>query len=186
MIPLEEFVRTFGWLGLFGASFISSTIIPLSTDALALVAMALGMSTVGVVGVVALAATLGGFTTYLLGRAGNFCIRRKIKPTRLRPYEKAIARGGVPLIFVAALTPIPYEPFAVGAGILRMGSLPFLISTFAGRLVRFFLIGYVKKGFELAQVGEFGLVAMLFGMGLVLVSIIIWYSWRLLRELKRA
>ena len=185
MIPLEEFVKTIGWLGLFGASLTASTIVPFSVDALVLAAMALGMSAVGVVGIVTIAATLGGFTTYLLGRAGNLYIRRKIKPARLKSYEKAITRGGAPLIFVAALTPIPYEPFAAGAGILRMGPLPFLASTFAGRLVRFSLVGYVKKGFELAQVGELGLAAALFGAGLVLVSVIIWYSWRLLRELKR-
>jgi membrane protein YqaA with SNARE-associated domain len=186
MIPLEYFVEMYGWLGLFAASFISSIIILLPIDPLVLLAVVLGMPAVGVVGIAAVATTLGGFMVYLLGKAGSPFIRRKVGAARLMLYEKAVTRRGVPLIFIAAFTPIPYEPFAIAAGALRMAPIPFLASTFAGRLARFSLVGYAGKGLELAWVGEFGLAAALLVAGLISASIVIWYTMRLLRELKGA
>lgn len=47
---------------------------------------------------------------------------------------------GVWVVFVAGFSPIPYKVFTVGAGLLQMAFLPFLIASAVGRGMRFFLV----------------------------------------------
>ncbi|MDI6819560.1 MAG: VTT domain-containing protein [Candidatus Hodarchaeaceae archaeon] len=182
---MEPFVEQYGLLGLFVASLISSTIVPFSTEALLLLAIGLGMSTVEVIGVVTIASAIGGFTTYGIGRAGSILVRRRVKQAKLKVYEKVASRSGAPMIFAASFTPLPYELFAVVAGILKMSVPIFFASTLCGRALRFLIMGaFTKKGFELAQVGEWGIVTVLLIIGLTILLISIYFSWGLIKEFK--
>lgn len=185
MAPLESFVEQYGLLGLFAASLISSTIIPFSTEALLLLAIGLRMPTVEVIGVVTIASAIGGFTTYGIGRASGILVRRKVKHTKLKVYEKVASKGGAPMIFAASFTPLPYELFAIAAGILKMSVPIFFVSTLCGRALRFLIIGaFTKKGFELVYVGEWEIVTVLLVVGLTILLISIYFSWRLLKEFR--
>lgn len=185
MAPLESFVEQYGLLGLFAASLISSTIVPFSTEALLLLAIGLRMPTVEVIGVVTIASAVGGFTTYGIGRAGGILLRRKVERAKLKVYEKVASSGGAPIIFAASFTPLPYELFAIAAGILKMSVPVFFVSTLCGRAMRFLIIGiFTKKGFELAHVGEWGIVTVLLIIGLIILLISIYFSWRLIKEFR--
>lgn len=47
---------------------------------------------------------------------------------------------GVWVVFIAGFSPIPYKVFTVGAGLLQMLFLPFLLASAIGRGLRFFLV----------------------------------------------
>lgn len=47
---------------------------------------------------------------------------------------------GVMVIFIASFTPIPFKVFTVTAGVMSMAFLPFLLTAFIGRGLRFFLV----------------------------------------------
>ena len=47
---------------------------------------------------------------------------------------------GVMVIFIASFTPIPFKVFTITAGIMSMAFLPFMLTAFIGRGLRFFLV----------------------------------------------
>ncbi len=185
MIPLESLAEQYGHLGLFLASFISSTIIPFSVESLLLLAIGLGMRTIEAIGVVVLASTLGGFTTYLIGLSGGKLLGGKINADKVEKYKDTITQGGPPIIFLAAFTPLPYELFSLPAGLLRMNPYAFLISTAAGRALRFTIIGlYGKRIIEIFQAGEWNLLILLTIIGLTIISLLTYISWKTIRPKK--
>jgi membrane protein YqaA with SNARE-associated domain len=52
----------------------------------------------------------------------------------------AFATWGFVYILLAGFTPIPYKVFTIGAGVVGMPVIPFLIGSAAGRGARFFLV----------------------------------------------
>lgn len=58
-------------------------------------------------------------------------------------YEKAresIDKEGIWVLFMASFTPIPYKLATISAGTLHMSVLPFILVSFVGRGLRFFLV----------------------------------------------
>ena len=52
---------------------------------------------------------------------------------------------GVWVVFLAGFSPIPYKVFTVGAGLLHMAFLPFLLASTVGRGARFFMVAALMK-----------------------------------------
>ena len=52
---------------------------------------------------------------------------------------------GVWVVFIAGFSPIPYKVFTIGAGLLQMAFLPFLLASAVGRGARFFLVAALMK-----------------------------------------
>ena len=48
-------------------------------------------------------------------------------------------------VFIAGFSPIPYKVFTIGAGVLQMAFLPFIIASAIGRGARFFLVSALMK-----------------------------------------
>lgn len=56
---------------------------------------------------------------------------------------------GIWVIFIASFTPVPYKVFTITAGVMGMLFLPFMLVSFVGRGLRFFLVaGLMKWGGE--------------------------------------
>ena len=54
---------------------------------------------------------------------------------------------GVMVVLISGFSPIPYKIFTVASGVTGLAFIPFLIASFLGRGMRFFLIGFiVSKG----------------------------------------
>ena len=121
---------------LFAASFIASTIIPLSSEAVlfgflklypAEIVPALALATLG--------NTLGGLTSYAIGRLLPAQIQNQLDPraiARLRRY-------GSPLAFFAWL-PIVGDALCIGAGWLRLNWISVTAFMAAGRLIRYWVV----------------------------------------------
>ncbi len=59
---------------------------------------------------------------------------------------------GVWVVFIAGFSPIPYKLFTVGAGLMQMAFLPFVIASFIGRASRFYIVaGLMYWGGEKMQ-----------------------------------
>ena len=121
---------------LFAASFIASTLVPLSSEAVLFgflklypgeLVPALALATLG--------NTLGGLTSYAIGRLLPARIEQKLDPRaieRLRHY-------GSPLAFFAWL-PVVGDALCVGAGWLRLNWIAVTAFMAAGRLLRYWVV----------------------------------------------
>lgn len=54
--------------------------------------------------------------------------------------KEKFAEYGFWFIFVAGFSPIPYKAFTIGAGVLSMALIPFVLASLIGRGARFFLV----------------------------------------------
>ena len=120
-------------LALFLTSFAAATLIPLPSEAalwgyLMLhpddAALAVGVATVG--------NTLGGMTTYLIGR---LVPQRKVHNKAVR----VLHRWGAPATFFAWL-PIVGDALSAGAGWLRVNAIAVAAFMAAGRLSRYIVV----------------------------------------------
>ena len=124
-----------GLLGLFASAFVSSTILP-GTSEIALVAIvvhdpsrvlpAIAVATVG--------NTLGGLTSYAIGRL--------LPGTAKSSRTLAIARRyGAPALLLSWV-PVVGDALCIASGWLRHGIVPATIFIAAGKLVRYVVVAY--------------------------------------------
>ena len=125
-----------GLAGLFAASFLASTVIPLSSEAVLFaflrlypdqMAAALALATLG--------NTLGGLTSYAIGRLLPTRAQKKLDPRML---EK-LRRYGSPLTFFAWL-PVVGDALCIAAGWLRLNWIAVTAFMAAGRLLRYWVV----------------------------------------------
>lgn len=140
------FVRHFGGIALLPLAIIDSSIIPTFGSLDLLTAwLAVGnpdlwwyytlMSTTG--------SLIGAYITYHMGtRMGAAWIEKKVGAKRLMQVKNAIEHHGTGSILVSAIAPPPFPTawFFLGAGAFSMPRDRFLISTTAGRLLRYGLL----------------------------------------------
>jgi membrane protein YqaA with SNARE-associated domain len=123
-------------LALFGASFVAATLLPLPSEAALFAYLrAYPDQAVLAVSTATIGNTLGGMTTYLLGR---LIPNRKVDNRALR----ALHRWGAPATFFAWL-PLIGDALSAGAGWLRVNWLAALLFMAAGRLARYIVVAAV-------------------------------------------
>jgi membrane protein YqaA with SNARE-associated domain len=78
-------------------------------------------------------------------------------------------------IFISAFTPIPFKIFTITAGFFQINFLVFIISSFLGRALRFFLVGWLFNMFgesiAAALYKYFNAITLV--IGIVIVAIIL-------------
>lgn len=104
------------------------------------------------------ASVLGGLLGYALG---HFALEA-IWPWVLKMgwddtfnrVQDLFDRYGFWIVFVAAFTPIPYKVFTIASGATGIAFIPFLLGSFIGRGIRFFLVaGLIAWGGERLERG---------------------------------
>ena len=139
-----EGIASFGYIGVFLATFLSTTSIFFPAPGFVVVVAAAALFNPIWV---ALAATAGGalgeFTSYLVGYWGRTAIDLK-RWERYQRAENWMTRYGSFAIFLFALVPgLIFDLIAIAAGALRFPFWKFLLASFAGRLPRSFLEAYL-------------------------------------------
>ena len=120
-------------VGLFAASFAAATLFPLPSEAALFAYLkAYPERTVLAIAVATFGNTLGGMTTYLIGR---LVPNRRIENRTLR----LLHRWGAPATFFAWL-PIVGDALSAAAGWLRINWLAVLAFMAAGRLSRYIVV----------------------------------------------
>lgn len=131
---------------LCGLSFAESVFFPIPPDVmLAPMALAQPERAFRLAWLTSLASVLGGIAGYLLGYmlyepvVLPFIDHMGYQHT-FSLVERWFSDYGVWVVFIAGFSPIPYKLFTVGAGLMQMAFLPFVIASFIGRASRFFLV----------------------------------------------
>lgn len=134
-----NFLINLGYLGLFIGAFISSTIIPFSSDALLVGMLSLGYNVWICLIVATIGNWCGGLTSYAIGYAGNLeRIEKKFKLNlaKLEKIKDKINKYGTLIAFFAWL-PIIGDLLSVGLGFYKTNKYKVAAWMFIGRFVRF-------------------------------------------------
>ena len=137
-------VATYGYAGVFIASFLASTTIIFPAPGVAVVVVAAALFHPAWVAVVAaVGGSLGEFTGYLAGYGGRIAIGERYGGR----YQKAEGwmkrQGTVTLALFAFLPFLLFDLVGIAAGALRFPFWKFLLACFVGRLPRSFIEAYL-------------------------------------------
>lgn len=154
-------LRNFGYPGIFVVNLLGSATIVLPAPALALVfGMAALQNSAGelvfnpfLLGIAAgLGATLGEISGYGAGFSGQALMEKTPLYARLHDFT---ARYGMITIWVLAIQPLPiFDLAGVAAGSLKMPLHEFLGATFAGKLIKMWIVAYAGAN-GVAWIGQF-------------------------------
>lgn len=135
-----EFLRHHGIWGLVFTGFAESSFLPLAPDFL-LVPLALALpQRAFVLALICTASSIAGslFGYFLGDKIGHPLLLKVTSVKTMNRLESVFNKFGAWVIFVAALTPIPYKLFTISSGCFSMNLPRFLLAALLGRGVRFF------------------------------------------------
>jgi membrane protein YqaA with SNARE-associated domain len=149
---IESLVSVYGLPGIFIAAIIAnaSIFLPLPMDVIVfglagfseniLFALLLGL-------VAGVGAGIGEMSAYLLGRLGISTVERitNKKITHIEEYQYKLRRKGMVFIFLASVTPFPFDLIGIIAGLIRYDWRKFFIAGVLGKIVRYEI--FVIAGF---------------------------------------
>ena len=131
------------WLAF--VSFIEAIFFPIPPDVMLIpMSMSKPKSAIRLAFYTALSSAAGGVIGYALGYyAFDFIQQYIIDWGYQSSWEKAISwfeQWGILVVFVAGFSPIPYKVFTIAAGVMQMAFLPFVVTAFISRFMRFLLV----------------------------------------------
>lgn len=135
-----EFLRQHGLWGLIFTGFAESSFLPLAPDFL-LVPLALALPhRAFMLALICTASSIAGslFGYFLGDKIGHPLLLKVTSAKTMNRLESVFNKFGAWVIFVAALTPIPYKLFTISSGCFSMNLPRFLLAAMLGRGVRFF------------------------------------------------
>jgi membrane protein YqaA with SNARE-associated domain len=141
----------YGVAALFVLAVAESSFFPIPPDVL-LIALGLSIPTKALRYALwcTVGSVLGGVIGYFLGFALWSSVEPLIIPALFSAEKFAKVAGlyneyGVPVVFAAGFTPIPYKVFTVAAGVAEINLPAFIATSFVGRGARFFLVAVVIR-----------------------------------------
>ncbi len=140
-----EYFTELGYIGLFIASFLAATILPLSSELVLSALLANGLPPTSLVIIATIGNVLGSLTNYALGYWASLGLVKKwlkLSEEEFVSAEQRFKKYGVLSLFFAWV-PIIGDPLTVMAGILRIRLLWFVILVTAGKLTRYIVISYI-------------------------------------------
>jgi len=147
----QGLIQSYGLLGLFFIVLITSASVIVAVPGWMFVIIAgYFYHPLAVALVAAVAGTLGEYTSYLLGRGGNYIIEKK-KIANLEKIEGWFKKYGFILFPIFAAGPLPFDILGIIAGTLKYDVWKFFLGTFIGKLI---------KGLVLAYMGYAGLAIL--------------------------
>lgn len=128
-----------------GLSFAESSFFPIPPDVmLAPMSLAQPKRAVWFATLATLTSVAGGIFGYLIGMFAFELVQSLLTEGRYaEPFALAqewFHEWGFFAIFAAGFSPIPYKVFTITAGVLSMAFLPFVLASFIGRGLRFYLV----------------------------------------------
>jgi membrane protein YqaA with SNARE-associated domain len=130
---------------LAGISFMESSFFPIPPDVM-LVSMGLAQpkNALRYASIATVFSVIGGIFGYCIGYFAMVFIEPYIAASSYQSTYLMVGRWfhdyGVWVIFIAGFSPIPYKIFTIAAGAMHMALLPFIIASWVGRGLRFYLV----------------------------------------------
>jgi len=144
---METFVLNYGLPGIFLATILAGTIIPLGSPALVAAAALFGVDPIQLILVASTGFTLGMTINYALAyKLGSPYVAKKLPPDHLEDMNRAWNKYGIALYIIFGLTPVlPVELLSFICGLLKTNLAKFLLISFIPRLIVFTLIVFFGK-----------------------------------------
>lgn len=137
-----EYATELGYVGLFLASFLAATLLPLSSEVVLGFLLLNGFNPILLVCVATVGNVLGSFANYALGYWGSLFLIKKFSRISEDAFLKAKQRfrkyGELSLLL--AWAPVIGDPLTIAAGVLKINILTFFILVAAGKLTRYIII----------------------------------------------
>lgn len=142
-----EFMLEWGYWGLFLSALIAGSIFPMSSEAVMVGLLALGLNPVGCVMAATLGNTLGGMTCYWIGTLGKreWIVRLGIREEQLDKATRFLGGRGAWMAFFSFLPTIG-EAIAVVLGLMRSNRTITCTAMLLGKALRY---GLIAGGFWL-------------------------------------
>ncbi|HIS90019.1 TPA: DedA family protein [Candidatus Avigastranaerophilus faecigallinarum] len=147
-VQMTEFFKSMGIWGLVLNSFVESFFLVPPPDFLLIVMdLANPAKSLWYALVCTIASAFGGAFGYGIGYWGgrpafNWLFRKGGKE-KFEAVENLYNKYGTLAVFFSAFTPIPYKVFTIASGILSMNFWKFMLASFLGRGLRFFIVSIV-------------------------------------------
>lgn len=139
-MDVDSLIASYGGPGLLAISFIAATIIPLSSEAAVIAAIAFGMPSVETLVWASIGNCLGITLNYWLGRLGRKSIDARPEATgrlaRTMRWLESYGKWGLLLSWL----PFVGDPLTLVAGVTRVNFLFFVIVAFSVRVLRYWLV----------------------------------------------
>ena len=138
-----------GLWGLFLGSLLASTILPFSSEALLVGAIAIGNNIWLCVFIAAIGNSIGGIISFYLGRLGKWEWLEKyfkVKKEKIETFRGKIERYKAIAAFFAWL-PVIGDLIAITLGFMRLSPVKCCIYMTIGRFVRFAVVGSIMTFF---------------------------------------
>lgn len=147
---LVEFLySSYGLFGLFLAALVgnATVFLPAPIDLLVFLVGAVITDPwfVLVVAVVAaLGAAIGEMSAYILGLLGVKTLQKmnEKRVEKIFGVGEKLANKGIPIIFLGALTPFPFDLIGIAAGLVHYDPKKFFAAAFAGKFTRYLIIAF--------------------------------------------
>ena len=134
----------YGYIGLFIASFLAATILPLGSEVVFVALLAAGLNGWACVVVASGGNWLGGMTNYYLGHLGKIeWIEKylKVKKEKIDKMQHWLEGKGAMMAFFSFL-PVVGDLIALALGYMRANIYIVNIAMFSGKFIRYILIMY--------------------------------------------
>jgi len=140
----KNFIKDYGLVGIFLATILAGTIVPLGSPALVVAAALFGMHPIPLILVATIGFTLGMSVNYGLAyRLGRPYVIKKMTSEKLEEVTHLWGRWGWVLYTIFGLIPfLPVELLAFICGLLKTRLDVFLILSFTPRLMVFTILAY--------------------------------------------
>lgn len=143
-LDVKAFVAEYGLAGIFFATILAGTIVPMGSPALVMAAALLGVPKIPLIFVATTGFTIGMVVNYgIVYYLGRPYITKKMSAEKLKELTRLWERWGWKLYAVFGLIPVlPVELFAFVCGFLKTRIDHFLILSFTPRFIVFLLLAY--------------------------------------------
>ncbi len=140
-------LQTYGYLGIFAASLISSASVVLPVPFFIIIPIAVQFLDPLLVGIAAgIGAAIGELTSYLVGVGGNRVASWKKKKGIGKLIEKAEewyeTHGGFFVTFIFAVLPLPFDFVGILCGMMKYDVKKYFIATLLGKLLKYVFLAY--------------------------------------------
>ena len=137
---------------LYGLSFIESFIFPIPPDILlAPIALTKKYNWIKIAFNTTLFSVLGGLVGYIIGLYlyESSILNKIVEENIFIEVKNLFLEHGFLIMVIAGFTPLPFKAFTITAGYMSIALIPFVISSFIGRGLRFFIVAAIFHYFGL-------------------------------------
>ncbi|WP_340820288.1 YqaA family protein [Methanolobus sp. WCC4] len=142
---LSSLIDEHAYVGLFIASFLASTILPLGSEAFVVLLISKGFDTLPIIMVASVGNYLGSCTTYYVGLRGRTDIIERffsISEEQLKRTDSMFSKYGTFLLLFTWM-PLIGDAIAATGGVLKLDFRTFSIYVFLGKFARYVTLAYI-------------------------------------------